>query len=163
MCTQAGEEQRERENPTRALCCQHGAYCGARSHELWDHDQNRNQEPDVQSAEPPRPQPPLTSHFWKCSVVANLDPFGDDLILWESSMLFQQSLANERSETFYVTRNRKGIILKNKAAVLVSLSPASGRLCANRQLGAWSLLRILYLSLSPPPLAHDLPLSVSQN
>ena len=39
--------ERERENPKQALCCQCRAWCGAQSHELWDHDLSQNQESEA--------------------------------------------------------------------------------------------------------------------
>ena len=44
----------EREDPKQALCCQFGAWCGDRSHKLWDHNLSWNQESDIQLVEPPR-------------------------------------------------------------------------------------------------------------
>ena len=34
--------RRDKENPKQALRCQHRAWCGARSHEPWDHDLSRS-------------------------------------------------------------------------------------------------------------------------
>ena len=42
-----GKEQgrgRERKNPKQVLQFQHRAWCGARTHKLWDHDLSQNQE-----------------------------------------------------------------------------------------------------------------------
>ena len=44
----------ESENPKQALCCQRWAWCGAWTHELWDHDLSWNQESDAQLTKPPR-------------------------------------------------------------------------------------------------------------
>ena len=43
-CVSRGEEERKRENPKQAPCCQQKAQHGARTHEPWDHDLSWNQE-----------------------------------------------------------------------------------------------------------------------
>ena len=59
----AGEEQREsrRENLKQALHCLRGAQRRVQTHELWDHDLNRNQESDAQPSQPLGS--PVTVHF----------------------------------------------------------------------------------------------------
>ena len=44
----AGRERRkERENTKQAPCCQHRDWCGAWTHEPWDHDPRQNQESEA--------------------------------------------------------------------------------------------------------------------
>ena len=46
--------ERGREKPKQAPCCQLRAWCGARTHKMWDHDLSWNRESDAQPTEPPR-------------------------------------------------------------------------------------------------------------
>ena len=55
-----GEGEGEEKNPKQALCCQHGAWCRARSHEPWDHDLSQNQEWTLNRAT----QAPLKLRLW---------------------------------------------------------------------------------------------------
>ena len=48
-----GKGQKERKRILSRLYTQHGAYHGAQSHELWDHDLSWNQESDAYLIEPP--------------------------------------------------------------------------------------------------------------
>ena len=58
MCKRGRGRERERERerliPKQAPHCQCRAHCGARTHELWDHDLSWNQESDAYPTEPPR-------------------------------------------------------------------------------------------------------------
>ena len=49
-----GGVEREGENPKKAPCCQHRVWGRAWTHELWDHDLNRNQKSDASLTESPR-------------------------------------------------------------------------------------------------------------
>ena len=51
---EGGGAERGRENPKRALCCQHEDWSGAWSHKPWDHDLSGNQESCALVTEPPR-------------------------------------------------------------------------------------------------------------
>ena len=53
LCMWAAEGQRERRERIQDPHSQHRARCRAQSHELWDHDQSRNQESDTLLTELP--------------------------------------------------------------------------------------------------------------
>ena len=55
-----GQAEREGENPEQALHCQHGARHGVQSYQPWDYAQSRNQEPNAQLTESPRPSHLIT-------------------------------------------------------------------------------------------------------
>ena len=57
-----GGAEREREYK-QAPHCQHGAWCWAWTHEMWDHDLNPNQELDTQPTKPLR-HPKSFSHIF---------------------------------------------------------------------------------------------------
>ena len=50
-----GQRERERENPKQAPHCQHRAWCGTRSHKLWDYDLSWSWMPNWLSTQAPQP------------------------------------------------------------------------------------------------------------